>query len=279
MVNIFEYQNYRTYLRDFYAEEKNAKRNFSYRSFSERAGINSSSFLYYVIEDRRNLTRKTIVKISAAIGHSDVEKEYFENLVFFNQAETISEKARYYTKVLEVRRPIDIKHVAKDQYDFYSAWYHCVIRELVTFIDFKDDYAMLADMVVPKIATRQASESIALLERLGFVERDENGLYHQTDTLISVKPAAADTFIIERFQLEMLQLAMKSYDTFPRTDRMSASTTFSISKQTYSLFVQKTREFRKELLELARLDADPGQVFQFTFNLFPISRNRHEDRK
>ena len=59
--------------------------------------------------------------------------------------------------------------------------------------------------------------------------------------------------------------------------RMSASTTFSISKETFELFKMKTREFRKELLELARLDEKPGQVFQYTFNLFPVSGAIDED--
>ena len=47
--NIYQYQDYRQYLRDYYREQKQAKRNFSYRYFSEKAGINASAFLYYVI--------------------------------------------------------------------------------------------------------------------------------------------------------------------------------------------------------------------------------------
>jgi uncharacterized protein (TIGR02147 family) len=275
MINLFEYQNYRTYLRDYYEEQKRTKRYFSYRYFSQKAGINASAFLYYVIENKRNLTKKSIAKISAGIGHSDEERDYFENLVFFNQANTITEKTMYYNKIIATRRPIDLKTIDIHQYAFYSVWHHSVIRELVTFFDFKGDYRLLAGMLIPKITGKQAQESIALLERLGFIERDENGLYHQTDALIGVKPSASEAFIVEKFQMEMLQVALKAYDAIPRPDRMSAATTFSISKETFNLFVQKTREFRKELLVLARLDTDPQQVFQFTFNLFPISRNRH----
>jgi uncharacterized protein (TIGR02147 family) len=276
MINLFEYQNYRTYLRDYYDEQKRTKRYFSYRYFSQKAGINASAFLYYVIENKRNLTKKSITKISAGIGHSEEEREYFENLVFFNQASTITEKTMFYNKIIASHRSIDLKTIDSQRYAFYSAWYHSVIREVVTFVDFKGDYQLLANMLIPKITGKQALESITLLERLGFIERDENGLYHQTDTLIGVKPSASEAFIVEKFQMEMLQIALKAYDAIPRPERMSASTTFSISTETYGLFVQKTREFRKELLELARLDTNPQQVFQFTFNLFPISRNSHE---
>ena len=45
----------------------------------------------------------------------------------------------------------------------------------------------------------------------------------------------------------------------------------SISNATFELFKMKTREFRRELLEIAKLDNEPSRVVQFTFNLFPIS--------
>ncbi len=271
MVNIFEYQNYREFLRDYYNNEKKNKKYFSYRYFSQKAGINASAFLFYVIENKRNLTKKSILKICNAIEFTRNEAEYFENLVFFNQAKTIAEKTLYYSKIVEVRNPIDIHTVGKDRFEYYSKWYHSVIREIITFYDFKNNFKKLGEFLRPKITAKEAKDSLLLLEKLGFIERDEEGLYHQTENLISVKAEAEKAFIIENLQKEMLNLALGSYTNVVRRERMSASTTFSISRKTFELFILKTREFRKELLEIARLDENPDQVFQFTFNLFPLS--------
>jgi uncharacterized protein (TIGR02147 family) len=276
MINIFEYQNYRLYLKDYYSEQKNAKKYFSYRYFSRKAGINASAFLYYVIEGKRNLTKNSIDKISGTIGMSREEGEYFENLVFFNQAKTVVEKTMYYARIVECRRSLDIKTIDRDQYEFYSKWYHSVIREIAAMVDFRDDHAMLGSYLVPRISAKEAQGSVALLERLGLLERDENGLYHRTDAVVGVKPEGQDVFIIEKFQLEMLELSRKSFDAIPRADRMSASTTFGISRATFDLFKMKTREFRKELLEIAKIDNEPDRVYQFTFNLFPTTRSIDE---
>jgi len=279
MVNLLEYQNYREYLKDYYNEQKKTKKYFSYRYFAKKADINASAFLYYVIEGKRNLTKKSITKISTAIGHTKEEAEYFENLVFFNQAQTIAEKSMYYSRIVEYRKSIDIKIVGEEQYEFYSKWYHSVIRELVPLIDFRNDYALLSQCLLPAITEKEARESVGLLERLGLLEVDENGLYHQTDALLSVKPDPKNSFLIEKFQLEMLLMAKRSYDTVARADRMSSSTTISISKETFDLFKAKAREFRKELLELAKLDTAPDRVYQLTINLFPLSRGTNEDRE
>jgi uncharacterized protein (TIGR02147 family) len=102
---LFEYQNFREYLRDYYAEQKASKKYFSYRYFAEKAGVNTPTFLLYIIEGKRNLTKSSIVKVSRAIGHSRDEADYFEHLVFFNQAATIEEKTHFYSRLIEMRKP------------------------------------------------------------------------------------------------------------------------------------------------------------------------------
>ncbi len=271
-MNIFEYQNYRLYLKDYYNHQKAVKNGFSYRYFSKMAGINASAFLYYIIEGKRNLTKSTIVKISKAIGHCREEAEYFENLVFFNQAATISEKTEYYNSIINIRRPIDIKQIEKERYEYYRKWYHSVIREVVTFFHFKDDFAALGMYLRPSISAKEAKESIRLLEQLGFIERDDSGLYHQTNTQIAAHPKPIESYMIERFQMEMLELALKSYNDFPLNERMSSSTTFSISEETFELIKKKTRELRREIADLALLDGAPNRAYQLTINLFPLCR-------
>lgn len=274
MPNLFEYQNYRTYLKDYYAEQKSTIKRFSYRYFSEKAGVNSPSFLYYVIENKRNLTGSSILKISQAIGHTREEADYFENLVFFNQAKTITEKTHFYSKIIEIRRPLDIQTIEADRYEYYTRWYHSVIREVVTFYDFKSDFEKLAAFLVPSITPREAQHSIFLLEQLGFLERDEQGLYHQTNNLILGRPEPVQMFQIARFQQEMLQMAITAYDTIPVSQRMSTSTTLSVSTKTIDLFKMRIRELQRDLMEIARMDDEQEQAVQITINLFPVSKQK-----
>ena len=273
MADLFTHQNYREYLREYYNEQKVRKKNFSYRSFSEKAGIAAPSFLFHVIEGKRNLTKHSATKVSKAIGHSRNEADFFENLVFFNQSKTITEKTVYYSKLVEQRRPIDIDTVPKDRYKYYSRWYHSVIREVVTFFDFKDDYDTLGAFLVPPIKGTEAKKSIRLLERLGFIERDAEGLYHQTQNQLLVRVGTEEQFIIQKFQMEMLQAALKAYDSIPVPERFSSSTTFSISEDTFNLYKMRLRELQLQLMEMARIDEQPGRAYQLTVNLFPVSRS------
>jgi uncharacterized protein (TIGR02147 family) len=272
MPDLLAYQNYREYLKEYYAEQKRLKRNFSYRAFSKKAGINASAFLYYVIKGQRNLTKSSITQITKAIGMGREDAEYFENLVFFNQAVTIPEKTSYYNRLLRARKPRQIEKVKRDNFAYYARWYHSVVRELVTLVDFGQDFRLLGQCAVPPISAKQAQESVALLLRLGFIAKDGKDGYRQTDSVIATWSEGVDVITIEKFQQEMLELARRSFAAFPRAERLNASTTLNISRETFEFFKTKTREFRTELLELARLDPKPDGVYQFTFNLFPIGR-------
>src|SRR5690349_5207588 len=70
-VGVYEYLDYRAFLRDHYAAKKAASRAFSYRSFSKRAGVSSPNYLKLVIEGKRNLSGKMAERFALACGLDD----------------------------------------------------------------------------------------------------------------------------------------------------------------------------------------------------------------
>src|SRR5690606_29547640 len=91
---IFEYLDYRQYLADTYNYYKATTTYFSYRYFSSKAGINSSSFLKLVIEGKRGLTDETCEKFIHALRLWSKEGDFFRILVKYNQAKPPQEKLR-----------------------------------------------------------------------------------------------------------------------------------------------------------------------------------------
>ncbi len=117
---------------------KNIKRRalpFPTRTFRRRAGFTSKSFIFNVIKGRKNLARGSIVGLCEAMGLGKTEASYFENLVYFNQAPNFKERNFYFEKLSSIH-PLspeagNSRRLRKDQYEFYSNWYHVVIRSLI----------------------------------------------------------------------------------------------------------------------------------------------------
>jgi uncharacterized protein (TIGR02147 family) len=268
--NLLTYSDYRQYLRDYYEINKAANPDFSFRYLSQRAGVNSSAYFKYVIEGKRNLTKGSLLKTCIALNLKDRDAEYFENLVFFNQAKTLREKNIYFERLTKLKGLFDTRRVRQDQYAFYSEWYHSAVREMLGCIRFKGDYDDLAARMVPSITAKQARDSVALLLRLGLVRKDAQGIWQPTDPVLTTdgQVTAKD---VSDFQLRMLLLASEAFGRFTAEERLMSSTTFSISAKALDLFKRKIRVLKSELLELARLDDEADRVFQLNLNLFPLT--------
>jgi uncharacterized protein (TIGR02147 family) len=269
MTSVFEYTDYRKYLSDWFAEKKRLRPSFSYTLFARKAGFNDRGFLHNVIHGKRDLTKESLIKVSRAIGHAKSEAEYFENLVFFNQAKTIAEKNHFFERLVEKQRHRSVATIREDQFEYFSEWYHCVLRELVCMVDFKDDVAKLAKYLHPAITPREAAKSIKLLLRLGFLKKVSGG-YRQTQPLLSTGYGLTAHHVVN-FQIAMLHKAIEAFDRCKPDQRLTSATTLAVSRQTYEKMVEKIRTVRSELLELARGDGCPDRVYELTVNLFPLT--------
>ena len=277
MNSIYTYTDYRQYLKDYYKYHKAENAAFSYRYLAQKAGVNSSAFFKFLIEGKRNLTKQSILKISNALKFNDNEREYFENLVFFNQAKSIKEKDFFFNRLIQQQQQKKVIQIGEDYYDYFSTWYHCIIRELVVMTDFKDNWEQLASLVKPRITTQQARHSVELLLKLGFLKKDKNR-YCQTEPVISTGHNIKAHQIIQ-FQIEMLRNAIGSFDRCTATQRLNSSTTFGISHQLYPQFVEMIRNFKLKLMELARHDENSSMVYQLNMNFFPVSEQVFRDEE
>lgn len=101
-VNLFQYLDYRDFLRDWLVS---AKKNygFSYRVFSRRAGLKSPSLYKMVMDGQRDLIEGSLHKFLEGLSLTVKEKAYFATLVLYNQARTEEHKERYLGRIRSLR--------------------------------------------------------------------------------------------------------------------------------------------------------------------------------
>jgi uncharacterized protein (TIGR02147 family) len=270
MSDIYSYSDYRAFLKDFYERKKAGQARYSYRTMAESAGINSSPYYKFVIEGKRNLSKATILKTCMALKLDERETEYFENLVFFNQAKTTEEKNVYFDRLISSRKARSFPQIKKDQLEYFQEWHHCVIRELVVMADFGEDFTRLGKLVNPPIPAVKAEASVELLLDLGLLTR-ENGKYKQAEPILTTGHGVTDYQVI-RYQIRMMQLASEAFERCRAGERMTSSSTLGVSLVTFDRIVRKIRDFRAHLMELVNQDEHPEKVFQLNMSVFPLSQ-------
>lgn len=271
-INIFEYTDYRKFLRDWYQASKIAGSPFSYRAFSQRAGLKSINFLKFVMDGIRNLTAESTAKFALGLKLNKQETEFFKNLVLYSQARTHEEKNRHYQDLLHSRKYSQLQPIERDQFEYYATWYHPVIRELVVSRDFDGNYEWIAQHLFPAISTSQAEKSVKLLEKLGFIERLKNGRWKQANTLVSTG-AELKSHIVHNYHKIVLDLTKQVIDEIPMDRRDVSTMTLGVPRSQIPELKKLIQKFRQEVLKAVSSEAPTEEVLQLNIQMFPLTNS------
>src|SRR5690606_35113641 len=115
--------------------------------------------------------QKTLVKLATALELAGERLEYFQSLVFFNQARSLSEKRLYYDRLLSASGRSTFRTLHYAQLEIFRKWYTIAIRELAQCKGFRNNPGWIADQFLPEIAPASVAESLADLLAGGLLRK------------------------------------------------------------------------------------------------------------
>lgn len=272
MKPLFDYLSYRTYLRDFYEENKKRNYFYSFRYMAQKVGIDHS-LLVKVLLGKRHITSASIKQFTTLCSFSAPEAKYFETLVNFDKARSESQSRIYFEKLLSLKR-YTARQVEADHYEYFKKWHYAALRSLLDVYEFNgDDYKRLGNKLNPRITESETREAVALLEKLGFVKKDDKGIFKTGDAHVSTGEKW-HSLAIKNYQKETIALSLSSLDRDPKKRRDISSVTMSITEEG----MQQIREIIKECREVIIKKVDEmneekrDRVYQLNMQFIPLSQ-------
>jgi uncharacterized protein (TIGR02147 family) len=270
MLSVFDYLDYRFYLRDFYEAQKKGKVYFSYRYISGKVGLDAG-YLVKILQGKLHVPEKYIDAFCALCKFSKKENAYFRALINFNKAKSESQIKVHFEKLLTFKSP-EKQRLDKFQYEYYRKWYYTAIRSLIGIVRFSGDNDSLSRMLTPPVSPREVKKAVALLEKLGLIRKNASGAFTLTDTFVTTG-ASWRSLAIKDFQRETIRLAAESLDRHNREDRDISTVTVAVNKKDLAELKARIAEFRDAILKLAENSSDPDGVFQLNVQLFPMAQS------
>ncbi len=269
--NVFRYLDARSYLGDYYSYKKATSRAFSYRAFSRRVGLGSPNYLKLVIDGDRNLTAEMARRFGEGCGLDDNALTYFVDLVAFTQASTTDERAARYERLLRFREHREVHRIDVAFGQYHSHWYLPAIRELAFRADFRFDPEWVSEHLLPPISVAQARNGLKLLQELGLLACDDEGVWRPADALVSTGPEVRGLHYAQ-YHRTMIARGLAVLDELPPEERDISSVTLVLGEDAIHQLKERLRSFRRELLSLSADHTDPKRVVQVNFQVFPLSR-------
>lgn len=270
--NIYDYLDYRQFLKDLTAALKKAKK-FNLRSFAKRANIQAPGYLKMVTDGRRNLSEDTAKKFCRALEIEAKEKTYFLTLVVYNQSNHPDEKKQAFDTLIALKPRSEHFLIEKKQNRYFSRHHYVCIREMVTLKDFREDNKWIAKRCFPRISPSQAKEAIEALLELGLLKRDESGKLTQIESFIRTEDRNTQEAETYQFHEAVIDNARFALGEIPQSERNYYAMTLPISKDLFHEIVDEFYAFRdKVIAKVNEQNNNFDEVYQINFQLFPATR-------
>ncbi|MBO5531435.1 MAG: TIGR02147 family protein [Fibrobacter sp.] len=265
---ITEYQDYREYMRDFYAEHKKNSY-FTWRKFASLAGFASPAYLKLVSDGKTSLSKPGIAKAARAMGLEGFDYTYFTLLVKFGNAKNDSEKESALRELEREARINKIRIVDADAFRYYENPAYPIIRELAPLMP-NASFGEIASKVKHEITAAQVRDILQFLVKADLLKKNDDGTYEQTQKAVKGSKETIP-LVIRTMNRKMSELAFQSIAKDSVEERNFSGITMGINKSVYDRITKEIDIFRKKIIDIANECRDIDQVYQMNLQVFPLT--------
>lgn len=266
---VFAYSNFRNFLRDVFEFENSKNKKFNKAFICRELGLPNSRSYFQDVLNGKIVSAQKIELLSEIFKLNKKESSFFRVLVNYNQTtNNADQKALLFDQLVSLNQtPKEV--ITRHQYSYYKSTYNSVIRAILNTIDFKDDYKMLADLVIPAITVKKAKDSIKLMSILGLIKKNEQGFWKPTDKIISTGEKIKHD-VIKQYQMASLMAARDVISCNTEQPQRVITKMLSLSGEAYKLIEKKIEKFNSEITSIVHKDDNNADsVYQLDIVLFP----------
>ncbi len=268
--NIYEYTDFRLFLDTYQKARYSYDKEWSRLKLCRRLGLPNTRSYYSDVIKGKKVTSSFVDRFVDIFSFDVDEAHYFRVLVKFNQADSPDDRQLYFEQIISYAKTPK-EEVNPDLYEYYTHWYHAIIRGLLDIVDFSDNYDDLLRMVYPQISLQELEDSIALLLRLGMIEKRDNGIYKPTTSLITTGKAMEDE-LIKEYQIQLLELTKQAViDVDPRPKAFTTKL-MSLSEEGFQQVATRYYKFLDEVSSIIHNDDSASdRLYHLNVQVFPAA--------
>ncbi len=276
MKTIFEYRDYREYVRDFYESRKKCSA-FTWREFTKLAGFSSSGFLKLVCDGKTRLSKVGVEKVLSAMNLSGAQAEYFRAMVSFCDSQQPDVRRTSFERMMKIASENRVEFLEAKSFEYFSSWANPALRELAPIMKGASPLEM-GHALVPAISAAEARESLDLQESLGLLKKDECGNYVQTSEGVSSTREVISATVVN-MQKQYAHLAAESLERYTREYRHISGMTMGLDREAYERLAAELDAFRKKVAEIVSNVKSYDRVYRMNLQLFPLSKKVEKNEK
>jgi len=270
--DIFQYQDFRKFLKDVFDFRKETTTGFSLRTLQKEMGLKTHAH-YFDVMYGRNLTGKFLPIYIKWFGFNAHEEEYFRCLVVYAQSSKEQERRDAFAQMVRLSPQLESLQMGAQNLEFFAEWFQPVLLVLLTLYPQEKDPELLARLFHPRITPSQVRKGLDLLEKLDLAHwENKQNQWVLTNRFLQCEDETRK-MALKPYHRKMQELGIWHYDNQYEKQQF-ASMTLATTEET----VKKVREIvnrcRKEIMDTVRQDPGEELLLQVNMQTFQVVKKR-----
>jgi len=265
---VFEYLDYRVYLKDAYEERKSDSSFYSYRMMAETFGLFPSN-IFRILHGEGHLPARCQSRALEFLGLTGRAAEYYLLLISYARERSTKAKGEILEKAMALR-DVERQPLEAQELEYFSNWWTVVLRALLEITDGRAVPAELAGCLMPPVPEADVKASLALLTELGLVKKASSGRLLPTTAHLTAG-GLAKAKAVRGFQRQILSLASDALERFKPDDRDISTLTLSLDDEAFREIRELVRECRRQIQKRVEECRRSDRVLHLAMAFFPAA--------
>jgi uncharacterized protein (TIGR02147 family) len=271
-LDIYQYDDFRQFLRDAFEARKKEDSAFSHRQFAETAGVKNSGTLLHVIQGKRALSDKVRETCVQVFGLKGVAADFFRLLVEYGQEKDPGNKSEIWRELQNRRAHSSFVRLNSAQVRYYEDTAYALILGAVEAMDFRGSYEDLATFLNPPLPLAKVKKFVRDLCDWQLLRQDASGKYHVVSRFI--EPPSTLKTPVRLMNQDWITQAADALLKIPPQERHISTSILAVSESTRAKILARIEAMRHEIFDLVAADSAAETVMQFSMQFFPKSKSK-----
>ncbi|MDD0854329.1 DUF4423 domain-containing protein [Halobacteriovorax sp. GB3] len=274
-LSIFNFSDYRVFIRSYINGKKKNKSSFSVSQFSSQLGLKDTSSLTKILNGQRNPGELINQKFIEAFKFNSEEESYYRDLVRLKKEKDVFKKNEILESLKKKANKESFYTLDIAQFELISNWHSYALREAVRLNDFKLCPSWIKNRFSLNMGTEYIEKIYSNLEKLELIEINQEDGQRKARVLRNryTPPLDFPSDAIKSFHEGAITRGVKSLYKTPVEKRHICSSTIAIKKEKIAEAKKLIDEFQDRISALIESD-DADEVYMFNMQFFPLTESK-----
>lgn len=271
MIDLYNYTDYKEYLKDFFVQKQKSRADFSFGMWSRQLGLKTTASLTMIVNGDRHPGKQISSSFDRYFSFNQDQSDYFQDLIQLKKSEgkDIALHLGILRKI-KSKNHVQFNLLSEEVFSRICKWYYFAIREMILLKDFQSDPKWITNKFVFEVEVEDVEQAINELIELGLIQRNEDGtLSNCTHGLNTYDEMPSRS--IREFHHQMLDNAHRAIDEIDVSKRYVSALTIPVNSKNLDKLKTFVQKVENEILEMF-VEDNPDCVYQMNLQFFPLTK-------